>query len=103
MQTVQQEQARHQVVAGRAPSISARPGSPSLGDPLEEPRQGRAVEVEERLHQLPGLGAGGRIGESLEVLDQRLEALELAPDFGFVGRAHDDCSQAVVQRRSGLA
>ena len=28
------------------------------------------MEIEERLHQLAGLVAGGRIGESLEVLDQ---------------------------------
>ena len=62
------------------------------GDSLENLRYRRSVKVEKRLHQLARLVAGGRIGQSLEVVDQRLEVLDPAPDFGFLYRVHDGCS-----------
>jgi hypothetical protein len=44
------------------------------------------------LHQLARLVAGRRIGQSLEVVDQRFEVLDPACDFGFLFRVHDGCS-----------
>ncbi len=70
LQVVQQEQVRDGLVIGERADGAAVSRLSQLADSLEDLRNHRPVKVEERLHQLARLVAGGRIGQSLEVVDQ---------------------------------
>ena len=88
MKPVQQEQVRHElIVCERRDQSFSRLSEPR--NSLHELRDRCAVKVEQRLHQLARLFTSGRVGQSLEIVDQRLEVLDPAPDFGSLIRDHD--------------
>ena len=75
--------------------IKARPGSPMSATRPRIRRECCPVEIEQGLHELAGLVAGGWIGKPLEVFNQGLEVLDPAPGFGIGwGRVCHDKSPA---------
>ena len=82
MKSVQQQQARHDIIVRQRRDQMHRPGSPISATRPEQPRQRRPVEVQQGLDKLAGLVARGGIGQSLEVVDQGLDVLDPAPGFG---------------------
>ncbi len=92
MQPIQQEQGANQVVTRKAVD-HCRTCRPRICDDVHHPLQDSAVQIHERPDQRLDAGPHGRVGDRLDVADQRLDPPDVVPEGMVFTRRHDNLQQ----------